>query len=107
MLVRRLRQLLCAYSVISFKDFSQSLGFPEPNDKVQELLQQIQWPLSADNFVEPKKTDAFKELLRSVCHEEFGTEETREEQKAADTGAFSIENLKRLAKYADILDREL
>ncbi|KAI6175484.1 hypothetical protein M3Y97_00694000 [Aphelenchoides bicaudatus] len=106
-LSRRLRQIIRAYSAISLKDFSQSLGFAEPNAKVQEILQKLQWPVSADQFVEPKDTEAFKNLLKSICSEEFAPLELDKEKKAKETNKFSVEALQRLAKYADLLDRPL
>jgi hypothetical protein len=70
-------------------------------------LQQVQWLVSADNFVEPKKTEAFKELIRTICRVEFGVEETEEDQKTGINEDFSVENLKFVTNFADILDREL
>lgn len=103
LLVRRIRHIQRAYSTISLRDFVSALGFSEPNQQSQEILTQLQWNVGADNFIEPRETDSFRQAINRACRiEEFGPEEDAN-KRSSDQG-LSGEDLRRLIKYSDLLD---
>ncbi|KAI6175552.1 hypothetical protein M3Y97_00701700 [Aphelenchoides bicaudatus] len=108
-LARRLRQILRAYSSISFEGLCKTLGSANQGDNVQAFLQQIQWPLGEDQFVEPKDTEAYCQFIQNSFNAQFGPEFVLNPKPSApsDYNGLSMNTLQDLMNYAELLEQEV
>lgn len=106
LLFRRLRQLMRVYSSISFNDFVKTIGFSGSDDRARGLLQDLQWPVTEDNFVEPKNSSRLDSLMIELINSDYGVEVISNTKPSASIEGLPIDAIKRLAEYANKLDQK-
>lgn len=104
-MARRLLSLQRAFTSIRLEHLSEMFSLSE--EDVHQILNAVQWPVSSDNFVEPKDSEPFRVFLASLRHlEEYGGERDLSETVTGDPNK-SGEVLKRLTACTQMLERNV
>ncbi|KAI6192827.1 hypothetical protein M3Y99_01918700 [Aphelenchoides fujianensis] len=94
------RRVQNAYATITKARFAESIGISP--QKADEILRQLEWPVAADEMIEPKKTPAFQRFLAAAHDSRFDWPEEADKKTES---AIPTDLIKRLVQYADVLDR--